>query len=867
VSRRFWFSLRHPFRDCSQRRLTLELLEDRLAPATLTVNSSADTANDTDPYLTLREAIAILNSPSLPPDLSPEIRAQISGTVHGGDDHIAFDPGLAGTPIVLSGTQMELSWGGGPLTIDGGGAGITLDGNNASRIFQVDSGVQVSLTHLTIRGGNGITNATFPEYGGGIYSLGTLTLSDCTVTGNVTGHRPGELMYGQGGGIASGGMLTIDNSNLTGNSADIAGALLASGTVTMSSSTLESNTAATTFGGFGGAISNAGMMTVQSCTFRSNLAAITGGGNGIGGAIDNDGTLTVANSTFESNTAITTGGAIYNTETATVTNCTFAANVTGGDGGAISNSFHGVLTAVGCTFVANHAQVDGGALDNSTQVSGTNQVSATNCTFSGNSAEYQGGAISSGGTTALTETTISSNSALLSAGGLFGVGSTAIFILQDNIVAANAAPSSPDLVGNVQSSSVYNLVGDGTGASGLSNGVNHNQVGTRASPIDPLLTPLGWYGGPTQTFALLPGSPAHLTGDPTFAGGYDQRGQFAAYPGPIDIGAFQSQTIPFVVTTLTDPGQQFGLLSLREAVNLADALPGDNTVSFSDAFDFGTVTLTQGQLELAGSSGVRTIDGSNRITLTGNHASRLFLVDTGVQAVLTRLDLANGSSDSGGAIFNSGSLTLASSTLYGNAAIFGGAVCNVGTLLLYGSTLGYNFAYFQGGGLFNAGSLTAFNDTFAYNTAFHDGGAIYSLTGSATLTSLTVSLNNSSSGGGLAVAAGDVLLRNCIVAGNLNDTSTAASDIAGRLDASSSYNLIGTGGSGGLSDGSNHNHVGVADPGLTPPDFDTTLSPVFGFTSTSPALATGDPTLLADPLLRLDQHGNVRSNPPNIGAV
>jgi hypothetical protein len=42
---------------------------------------------------------------------------------------------------------------------------------------------------------------------------------------------------------------------------------------------------------------------------------------------------------------------------------------------------------------------------------------------------------------------------------------------------------------------------------------------------------------------------------------------------------------------------------------------------------------------------------------------------------------------------------------------------------------------------------------------------------------------------------------------------------------------------------------------------------VFGFTATSPALRAGDPPLLSDPLLRLDQHGHVRSNPPNIGAV
>ena len=44
----------------------LEPLEDRLAPAILTVNSAADTANATDRYLSLREALAIVNSATLP---------------------------------------------------------------------------------------------------------------------------------------------------------------------------------------------------------------------------------------------------------------------------------------------------------------------------------------------------------------------------------------------------------------------------------------------------------------------------------------------------------------------------------------------------------------------------------------------------------------------------------------------------------------------------------------------------------------------------------------------------------------------------------------------------------------------------------
>jgi hypothetical protein len=185
---------------------------------------------------------------------------------------------------------------------------------------------------------------------------------------------------------------------------------------------------------------------------------------------------------------------------------------------------------------------------------------------------------------------------------------------------------------------------------------------------------------------------------------------------------------------------------------------------------------------------------------------------------------------------------------------------------MYGSTLEFNAARL-GGGLYNAGALTVFNSTFVYNTATA-GGAIYNAAGAtAVLTSLSISRNFADSGGGIDVVDGGVLLHNSIVAGNNSADGSAASDIAGSLADNSSYNLIGSGGSGGLRNGDQNNRVGVDDPGLTTPDFNTSLSPVFGFTSDSPALGTGDPSLLSDPLLRLDQHGNQRSSPPNIGAV
>src|SRR5262249_26953666 len=129
----------------SRHRLALEELEDRLAPATLMVNSTLDTANDSDPYLTLREAIALANSDTLPNDLSAQIQGEISGNLHdGGADGIVFDPAAMNGPILLSGTQLELNLPGSTaqVTISGGSA-VTVDGNNFSRVFQVDAGAQV----------------------------------------------------------------------------------------------------------------------------------------------------------------------------------------------------------------------------------------------------------------------------------------------------------------------------------------------------------------------------------------------------------------------------------------------------------------------------------------------------------------------------------------------------------------------------------------------------------------------------------------------------------------------------------------------------------------------------------------------------
>src|SRR5262249_21153685 len=89
----------------------------------------------------------------------------------------------------------------------------------------------------------------------------------------------------------------------------------------------------------------------------------------------------------------------------------------------------------------------------------------------------------------------------------------------------------------------HNLIGDGPGGSGFD---PTDQVGTSANPIDPVLGPLQGNGGPTQTMALLPGSPALNAGDPALSGTADQRGVLRT--GGVNIGAYQASASAFVLT-------------------------------------------------------------------------------------------------------------------------------------------------------------------------------------------------------------------------------------------------------------------------------------------------------------------------------
>lgn len=311
--------------------------------------------------------------------------------------------------------------------------------------------------------------------------------------------------------------------------------------------------------GTGGAITSMQPLTVLDCRFESNDA-------GTGGAIFANHDLTVERSEFRDNQANQfSAGAIRlaNADKQLIVRDSLFENnqttVDALDGGAIQVGGSGHVTVIsGSTFKGNVVAASnqpGGAL----RIGGSS-LTITNSTFTGNRAGRDGGAIYSGaGTSTLINVTVTGNTADASddgngdGGGVFSFHSMSLrnSLLADNTDSGGEAPdcgSSVDFT-----SEGFNLIGVGAGCFGISDGVNGDQVGTVAQPIDPLIAVLDDNGGPTPTQALLPGSPAIDAGNPagcTDAIGdpllVDQRGSPRPADGNgegtavCDVGAFEA---------------------------------------------------------------------------------------------------------------------------------------------------------------------------------------------------------------------------------------------------------------------------------------------------------------------------------------
>jgi predicted outer membrane repeat protein len=328
------------------------------------------------------------------------------------------------------------------------------------------------------------------------------------------------------------------------------------------------------------------------------------------------------------------GGAIYHAGAATFERCTFSGNVVRGSGGAAYVAV-GPTVIRGCTFVNNRLSAIGPQLGGALVVEGVatvedstfrnNGTSALhgrggaigveaggvltlrNCTLANNAAN-SGGALAVYGTAVIENSTITNNQALIS-GTHYGVGggifsNAQALQLVSSIVSGNLDETAPDIA-YATVTAAHSAIGSLAGVLGYTDAGGNLPAGA-----DLKLGPLADNGGPTETVALLAGSPCINAGSNPAGLNYDQRGPgFNRVIGQAaDIGAYEYQALPPVVAKVVINNgdvQRSRVTSVRMDFDRVVSVPADA---------FGLKRNGDGAVVTLAASAV--IDSATRVTLT-----------------------------------------------------------------------------------------------------------------------------------------------------------------------------------------------------------------------------------------------------------
>ncbi len=343
----------------------------------------------------------------------------------------------------------------------------------------------------------------------------------------------------------------------------------------------------------------------------------------------------------------------------------------------------------------------------------------------------------------------------------------------------------------------------------------------------------------------------------------------------------------FLVNSLEDTVVADGKVTLREAIEAANTntpvgdapagMPGLDTIDFDELLSGGTITLTNGELQITDDLTINGL-GADELTVSGNNASRVFNVNDGdfqsdIDVIIDGLTIADGfatgpnfGDGQGGGIFNRENLTVTNSTISGNTADRGGGLYTYGGYYIQvtdstisgntadrggglyfayrdaapiyaatvtNSTISSNTAAEDGGGILNSGAkLQVNNSTISGNIAANRGGGIYNgivyefSTGypsSVTVTNSTISGNTADQGSGIYNTAGDFYYQGRVesgatVANSIIAKNTDDKDLGGEAPfTSQGFNLIGNGdGASGFTDGVNGDQVGTSENPIDP---------------------------------------------------
>jgi CSLREA domain-containing protein len=739
-----------------------------------------------------------------------------------------------------------------------------------------------SVSGLTIANGNA-TGAFLPSSsGGGIFNYfgSALTLTDVVISGNTSNN---------GGGLYNQGNVTLTNCKIVGNTAGIGGGIQNTGTLNLLNSTVSGNStykgvSGAGKGGDGGGIYNGGGGTLSVVTSAITTNA-TGNGlptgnpsdtDGKGGGIYNAGSATFINSTISGNTNSSgdsngpggQGAGIYtaNSTTLTVSSCTITNNIASkGVGGSVGGGIAGNVT-LGNTVIANNIA------NNAPDVTGLINSQDFNLIRDTSGASFTGATThnitgldpllaplaDNGGPT--------QTHALLRASPAIDAGNSSLTTDQrgqprpvDDQTVVNAAGSNASDIGayeahNLEVNSTADTddglcrsIGTGNGCT-LREAISaaNAQTGAELITFAPGLTS----GGPA-TITLLTALSAIST-DLTMSG-----------PGAplltIERGASTPEFRIFLVNT------NFSVIIAKVSVSNGSNANGGGAGLFNDG---GSVTINDCAIKNALSGGgVYNFGGAmviNNSSITGNSGDGVFNTvpssNPSVRPATLTLNNSSIAGNTGSGFLNNvivGNASSPATATINNSSISGNSINGAGSAAAIMNSVG------AGG----TAILSINNSTIAGNTNSAGGtGGIRNATvfnGSAptvarvTLTNTTISGNVAGTGaeaaGGISTlinscsaCTNTVRLQNTIVADNFSDAGTSASDITQPVDAASSYNLIGRGGSGGLLNGVNNNQVGL-DPKLGQLGNNGGTTQTRALLPGSPALDAGNNAFVANP--------------------
>lgn len=264
--------------------------------------------------------------------------------------------------------------------------------------------------------------------------------------------------------------------------------------------------------------------------------------------------------------------------------------------------------------------------------------------------------------------------------------------------------------------------------------------------------------------------------------------------------------------------------TLRAAIEEANALPGKDTIGFSQSFHepnaSKTIVLTLGQLEIKSEMDIYGT-GARKLMIDGNNTSRVFNITAPQsQIYISALTVQNGYtytpefvSCAAGICLVNGKVFLDRVTVRNNVSTgvnpqlreYGGGLANYDLMQLHNCTVSGNKGG-VGGGIYNKGQMYMDNTTVSGNTAGW-GGGIY-IAGSFLMTfNITVSDNQAQTeGGGVWKINGSSFTpANSIIAGN---AAPSDNDIHGLINSQGNNLIENRGNSSGyvasdLPDGSN----------------------------------------------------------------